>query len=175
MTFKLQTLAACGIAFAAFAISAPAWADPTAIGTFKDWSVYTNGSGKDKVCYVLSQPKDSSPKNVKRDPIFFLISTWPARHVVNEPSVVPGYTYKDESKVNVGVGSDKFEFFTSNDGDAGGAWMQNTADEKRLIDTMKRGADMAVTGTSTRGTLTRDTYSLGGISAALDKVAAICK
>ena len=50
-----------------------------------------------------------------------------------------------------------------------------TADEKKLIDAMKRGAEMSVTGTSSRGTLTRDNYSLAGISAALDKVAATCK
>jgi hypothetical protein len=44
-----------------------------------------------------------------------------------------------------------------------------------MIDAMKRGAEMSVTGTSSRGTLTRDNYSLSGISAALDKVAATCK
>ncbi len=173
---RFQLHAAGAFAIAALLLCAPARAqNTTAIGSFKDWSVYTAGSGKDKVCYALTQPKSSEPKKAKRDPIFFLIATWPQRHVINEPSVVPGYAYKDGSKVNVEVGSDKFEFFTANDGDAGGAWMQNTADEKRLMDSMKRGSDMSVTGTSARGTLTRDQYSLGGISAALDKVAATCK
>jgi len=107
--------------------------------------------------------------------VFFLISSWPGRKVQNEPSVVPGYQYKVGTKVQVQVGSDKFDLFIKNDGQAGGAWVENPADEKRLIDAMKRGADMSVTGTSSRGTLTRDNYSLSGISAALDKVAATCK
>ncbi len=158
-----------------FALAMPAGAEPTAIGTFKDWSVYSSGSGKDKVCYALAQPKSSEPKKVKRDPIFFLISTWPGRNVHDEPSVVPGYTYREGAKVGIEVGSDKFELFTKNEGDAGGAWMENADDEKRLIDAMQRGSGMFVTGTSARGTLTRDTYSLGGIKAALDKVAATCK
>ena len=116
-----------------------------------------------------------NPANTTRDSVFFLISSWPGRKVRNEPSVVPGYQYKVGTKVQVQVGSDKFELFTKNDGSAGGAWVENPADEKKLIDAMKRGAEMSVTGTSSRGTLTRDNYSLAGISAALDKVAATCK
>ena len=34
---------------------------------------------------------------------------------------------------------------------------------------------MSVTGTSARGTLTRDNYSLAGISAAIDKLTTDCK
>ena len=34
---------------------------------------------------------------------------------------------------------------------------------------------MSITGISSRGTLTRDNYSLAGISAALDKIDAACK
>jgi len=160
---------------AVIALAAPAFADPTAIGSFKDWSVYTSGSSKEKVCYALAQPKSSEPKKVKRDPIFFLISDFPGHNVKNEPSVVPGYAYKDGSKVTIEVGSDKFELFTKNDGDAGGAWLESPADEKRLIDSMQRGQAMYVTGTSARGTLTRDQYSLAGLSSALDKAAANCK
>ncbi len=171
---RLQPCAAGALALAIL-LCAPAQAEPTAIGSFKDWSVYASGSGKDKVCYVLAQPKSSEPKKAKRDPIFFLIASWPQRHVVNEPSVTPGYVFKEGAKVGIEVGSDKFEMFTKNDGDAGGAWMENAADEKRLIDGMQRGQTMFVTGTSARGTLTRDQYSLSGIKAALDKVAASCK
>ena len=174
MTFRSQLLAASVLTLAALFV-APARAEPTAIGSFRDWSVYTSGSGKDKVCYALAQPKSSAPKNVKRDPVFFLISTWSKRNIGNEPSVVPGYPYKEGGKAGVQVGSDKFEFFTKNDGKDGGAWMDSTADEKRLIDAMQRGQTMIVTGTSSRGTLTRDEYSLAGISAALDKVKATCK
>jgi hypothetical protein len=171
---RFQSCAAGALVFAVL-VCAPARAEPTAIGSFKDWSVYRTDNGKDKVCYALAQPKSSEPKKAKRDPIFFLISTWPGRNVRNEPSVVPGYTFKEGAKVNIEVGSDKFELFTKNDGDSGGAWMENAADEKLLIDTMQRGQTMFVTGTSARGTLTRDSYSLGGIKAALDKVAATCK
>ena len=56
-----------------------------------------------------------------------------------EPEIVPGYKYKDGSDVTAEVGSDKFSFFTKNDGEAGGAWVEAQADEARLVDAMKSG------------------------------------
>jgi len=44
------------------------------------------------------------------------------------------------------------------------------ADEARLIDAMKAASQATVTGTSKRGTMTRDTYSARRASDALDKV-----
>lgn len=148
---------------------------PALLGSFRDWFVYQTGKGANRLCYALSEPKEMDPKEAKRDPAFFLISTWPGRKVRNEPSVVPGYPFKDGATTDVQVGSDKFSFFTKNDGSAGGAWMQDPKDEKRLIDSMKRGADMDITGISSRGTMTHDSYSLAGISAALDKLDSSCK
>ncbi|HEY4264812.1 MAG TPA: invasion associated locus B family protein [Micropepsaceae bacterium] len=148
---------------------------PTLLESFRDWHVYQTGKGPNRLCYALSEPKQMDPKNVKRDSAFFLISTWPGRKVRNEPSVVPGYAYKDGTKTDVQVGSDKFSFFTKNDGSAGGAWLEDSKDEKKLIDAMKKGSGMNITGISSLGTMTHDTYSLAGISAALDKLDSSCK
>ena len=82
-------------------------------------------------------PNRAIRAKAKRDPIYFLISDWPGRKAKAEPEVVPGYQYKDGSMVTVQVGSDKFELFTKNDGDSGAAWVQDAADEGRLIDAMR--------------------------------------
>lgn len=161
---------------AAVCLALPAQAQaPSLAGSFSDWFVYTTGSGANRVCYALGQPRQMTPQGLNRDPAFFLISTFPGRKVSGEPSVVAGYPYKDGSRARIEVGSDKFDFFTKTDNGAGGAWLDSSAEEKRLIDTMKRGSQMSVTGTSARGTMTRDTYSLKGISAALDKMNQVCK
>ena len=165
----------CALAVLCAGAAAAAEEKPALLDSFRDWHVYSVGAGTDRLCYALSQPKQMNPANLARDSVFFLISSWPGRKVKSEPSVVPGYQYKVGSKVQVQVGADKFELFTKNDGPAGGAWLDNPADEKKLIDAMKRGAEMSITGTSLRGALTRDNYSLAGISAALDKVDATCK
>jgi hypothetical protein len=169
---------AVAVAFvaAAFAGSAaPAAEAPTLMGSFKAWFVYSVGADRTRVCYALARPANSTPKGARRDPIYIIISTWPARGIRNEPSVVPGYPYKDGSTVEISVGNDKFTLFTQNQGTNGGAWIKSSEDEARLIQAMKGGISMRVTGTSRRGTVTRDEYSLAGISAALDAIANACK
>jgi hypothetical protein len=153
-------------------------AEPTGAelaGTFRDWFVYKAGEGDSLVCYALSQPRSSDPANAQRGEIAFLVSSWPGSNKRNEPSIVPGYPYSEDATVRVQVSGEQFAFgLVRNEGDEGGAWMEDASQEARLITAMKEGANMVVTGTSARGTLTRDTYSLAGISAALESVEQGC-
>jgi uncharacterized protein YodC (DUF2158 family) len=58
--------------------------------------------------------------------------------------------------------------------DKDSAWIENPSQESDLITAMKGGTRMIVTGKSRRGTLTTDTYSLSGITAALDAMSKEC-
>jgi hypothetical protein len=169
---------ALGAMIAGSALSfAAAGADPsTLLGVSKSWSAYTSGNGSSRICYALAKPSSSDPKKAKRDPIYFIITDWPSRSpkAKSEPEAVPGYQYKDGSTASAQVGSDKFEMFTKNDDGAGAAWIRKRTDEVRLIDAMRRGQELVVTGTSKRGTETHDTYSLAGLSDALDKIHSSC-
>ena len=146
----------------------------TAFGTFKAWSTYETGAGDGRVCYALAKPTSTDPAKIKRDPAFVLINDWPARRAKAEPEIVPGFQYKDGSSVTVQLGSETVTFFTKNDGGTGGAWVEAQADEERLVNAMRTAPEMVVTGTSKRGTVVRDTYSLAGFGDALDKAQAAC-
>jgi invasion protein IalB len=61
--------------------------------------------------------------------------------------------------------------YTQNDG----AWVKNAAEEARLVEAMRKGADVTVRGESGRGTKTTDVFSLKGISQALDRTAQECR
>ena len=176
---KAKSFAALGVTLLLTLIGAGAGGAaetrPTLVGDFRDWHVYRLGAGAGRLCYALSEPKQMNPSGANRDQVSFLISTWPGRRVHNEPSVVPGYPYRPGSKVQVQVGTDRFDFFTRNEGTNGGAWAEVAADEARLVAALRRGSTMTVTGTSTRGTLTRDNYSLAGFSAALDRLDEECR
>jgi hypothetical protein len=88
---------------------------------------------------------------------------------------VPGYKFKEDSTVTAQIGKDqKFTFFTKNDSDDGTAWMQDVNDEAKLVDAMTRGANIVVSGTSQRGTQTKDTYALAGLEQALDRIHSTC-
>ena len=148
--------------------------DALLLGVSKNWSAYSTGTGSDKTCYAMSKPTASMPRRTKRDPIYFLITDWPARKTRSEPEAVPGYQYKDGSTVTATVGGASFDFFTQNDGGAGAAWIRKHADEVKLVEAMKNGQTLVVTGTSKRGTVTKDTYSLAGLGEMLDKIHQAC-
>ena len=150
--------------------TAPAFAqDVKLLQKYNDWSVYA-ATGSPKVCFAVSQPTSSTPKNVRRGPIYFYISDYPADKVVGEISVKMGYPFAAGGKATVTVGTDKFELFTKDEG----AFVEKTADEAKLIEAMKAGSSVKVQGRSARGTDTGDTYSLSGISGALERVAKEC-
>jgi invasion protein IalB len=149
-------------------------AAPQVLGTFQNWAAYSTQTGDSKVCYALSRPTASEPRKIRRDPPFFLINDWPGRKAKGEPEIVPGYQYKDGTDVTVEIGTNKFTLFTKNDGGAGGAWVEAQADEQRLVDAMKAASEAVVSGTSKRGTVVRDTYSLTGFGDALEKAHQAC-
>ena len=161
----------------AAAVLAPSFAfavQVMALGAFKGWSAYETGAGDGRVCYALAKPTATDPAKINRDPAFILINDWPARRAKAEPEIVPGFQYKDGSSVTAQLGGDTLTFFTTNDGGQGGAWIEAQADEERLVNAMKTAPEMVVTGTSKRGTVVRDTYSLAGFADALDKAQAAC-
>jgi len=152
--------------------TAPAVAEEqkvTLLEKYKDWAAYT-ASGSPKVCFVVSQPTDSSPKNVRRGPIYFYVSNYPEDKVTGEVSVKMGYPFAPGGKVTVTVDGKKFELFTKDEG----AFVEKTADEAKLVDAMKAGNSMKVQGRSSRGTNTSDAYSLSGISDAIARIDKEC-
>lgn len=158
--------------FALTATAAFAQGSATIVEQFKDWGAYVyNDPQRGKMCYAISQPKDMEPKNVNRDPVYFFVTTRPREGVREEVNVITGYPYKEGSKTSVQIGSDVFTLYTSGDG----AWLENAAEEARLVNAMRRGSSMVVKGTSRRGTLTVDTYSLSGITAATKKALETCR
>ena len=148
-------------------------AQPTLLGQYGDWGAYTASPGGKKVCFALGKPKTTKtdPAGRKRDPAYVFISSRPAEKVKNEVSIIIGYPFKPESDATAEIGSAKFAMYTQNDG----AWIKNVAEETRMVDAMRKGADLTVKGTSGRGTQSTDEYSLKGLSQALDKVEQECK
>ena len=159
---------------AALALTPTALAKPELLGEFGDWKAFKSADGGAVVCYALTQPKSTAPKGAKRDPIFFIVSNFPARQVKGEPSIVIGYQFKDGSKATVEVGGATYNFITVNSGTEGAAWLPDSPTEQKLIASMRDGSAMTIKGTSKRGTNTTDKYSLSGVSQALDRVNQEC-
>lgn len=165
---------ALALLFTAF-LAEPAQAQSSAqlVAEFGDWGTYTAAPGGKKVCFALAKPESSKtdPPNRPRDQAWLFVSTRPAEKVKEEVSVIFGYPLKADSDAMVEVGSTDFAMYTQNDG----AWVKNAAEEARLVDAMRKGAEITVRGVSTRGTKTTDVYSLKGVTQALERAAQECR
>jgi hypothetical protein len=148
-------------------------AEPTLIGQFGTWGAYTATPNGKRVCFALAKPASSktNPPNRPRDPAYAFVSTRPAEKVTNEVSVMIGYTLKPGSESTLEVGGASYAMYTQGDG----LWIKNAAEEERMVDAMRKAADVTVKGTSAKGTETTDTFSLKGLSQALDRLAQDCK
>ena len=146
---------------------------PTLLGQYGDWGAYTASPAGHKVCFALAKPKTTKtePTGRKRDPSYVFVASRPGENVRNEVSVIIGYPFKTSSDATAEVGTAKFAMYTQNDG----AWIKNIAEEARMVDAMRKGADLTVKGMSGKGATSTDQYSLKGLAQALDKIEQECK
>jgi hypothetical protein len=134
------------------------------------WSLYADTATPKAVCFIAAQPQAVEPLGANRGPIFFYISAWPKDGVKAEPSVKVGYPVAADKEMSVTVGTDTFKLFIK--GERG--FVSDPNEELKLVEALKKGSNAFVKAVSARGTATTDTYSLAGLSAALDKLAAAC-
>jgi hypothetical protein len=164
--------AAAKPAAAAAASSAPA-AGPggtSLLASFGDWGVYTAQSGRSKICYALSQPKERLPKNLSRDPAYVFVSFRPAENVRNEVALVMGYATKDSGAAEAAIGTTSYALLTK----ATNAWLKNPAEESQAIATMSKAQSLVVKAQSARGNSLTDRYSLSGFGPALERARKEC-
>ena len=169
----MRLVSACltaGVIF--FSISAFAQSAQTAklLQKFDNWQVFLHETPTEKVCFAATQPISMDPKTAKRDPVFFYLTTWAKDGVRNEISVKLGYTQKPDSTPMIIIGNEQFALYPKGDK----AFLHDPAQERKLLDAMKKGSTFMVKGTSQRGTATTDQYSLVGLSAAMTQLSTSC-
>ncbi|MCI5060902.1 MAG: invasion associated locus B family protein [Alphaproteobacteria bacterium] len=144
--------------------------EPRLLGTHGDWAAYGFTEGGNKVCYMASQPKTAVGNYTQRGDIFALITHRPAEKTRDVFSYITGYPYKPGSEVTIDIDGRKFKLFTQDDT----AWTPDAASDSALARAIQAGSKMIVKGTSKRGTLTTDTFSLKGSGKAYAMVSKEC-
>lgn len=146
------------------------WASPAAadfLGKFQDWEAHARTDKGAKVCYAASVPSKSEGKYTRRGDVFLLVSHRPGDKLIGFVSMEAGYSYGKTSKITARIGGASFPMFP--DGELAFAY-----EDPPLVEAMVRGQDMVVKGTSSRGTLTTDTFSLSGFTAAYKAASKAC-
>lgn len=169
--FRIAIAVAVVIAIQAGRGGLPASAqEPTHVDTHRDWHTYTFEENGNLVCYMASKPTREEGDYTQRGDVYMLVTHRPADSTRDVISVITGYTYGPDTEVSVAIGEKLFTLFTSENT----AWAPDEATDGNLVAAMKAGTSMIVKGTSNRGTLTTDTYSLLGFTAAYNEITRIC-
>ena len=147
-------------------------ASPQKIGDYNDWSAFSYQEGKNTVCYMASSPQKSEGKYTRRGEPYIVITHRPADKTFDVINFVAGYQYKNEAPIVVKIGKySTDDFFADNDK----AWTMNSTTDKKLVEEMKKGERLIIDGTSSKGTVTKDYYSLKGFTAAYRAISAKCR
>ena len=141
------------------------------LAKFNDWSAFAEGEGKNLACMAVSKPKKAEGNYSRRGDVFAIVTHLPGQNKWNEFSIVAGYNYQPNSNPDVTIGDMKFQLFTS----GSRAWSFSPSEDEKIVKFLKNSMKMKVVGTSSRGTITSDTYSLVGFSKAYQKINEACK
>ncbi|MFD1746072.1 invasion associated locus B family protein [Rhizobium helianthi] len=156
----------CALAISIALLSTAAMAaQPSRVQQFDAWGVYSYGSGSGKSCYILSVPVQQMPAGVNHGDNFFLVAPQAGKSNMM-PQTIMGYGLKAGSNITVSIGNDTFTMVPKENA----AWVRDPAREPALVAAMRGGSEMLVKATSARGTNTSYTYSLKGVTAALNAV-----
>ncbi|PIE14196.1 MAG: hypothetical protein CSA70_02865 [Rhodobacterales bacterium] len=168
--------AIAGAALALVATGAEAQQTSTnQVGAKTDWSVFEEKSPRE--CWAVSSPKetvntkDGRVVAVKRSDILLMAFYRPSAKVAGQVAFTGGYPFASGSTVNLNVDGKSFDLFTEGEW----AWPASPSDDSKIITALKRGSKAVLTGRSGRGTVTRDTFSLSGFTAAVEDAEKRCK
>lgn len=142
---------------------------PLLIGTFGKWSAYEMKENGKKVCYMLSHPSKQEGSFKKRGQVYAMITHRPAAKSFNVVSFHAGYAFASGANVDVKIGKDAYTMMTDKDA----AWTNNETDGA-IVNSIKKGETIVVSGKSSKGTATVDTYSLKGSTQAYHAISKAC-
>jgi hypothetical protein len=133
-----------------------------------DWRVLAHDGPEGRICFAVATPKSSDPPS---SGAHFYVSAWPKDGVRAEISVKTSVPLKPGAPASIAVDQTFFKAFSKGDR----AYVIDATDELKLLEAMKKSATVMVVAQSEQGVVSKDTYSLSGLSQALQAVSAGCK
>jgi len=130
------------------------------------WTLNKN----DDWCYIGSLPiKSDLPDTKKRGENYILVY----KIIGSDENIVQveaGYQYNLDEDIVVTIDNTSFKFYSTEDSSET-AWTNN---DEKVVYAMKKGLVLVLSGQSSRGTITNDTYTLKGFTSAINKLNKDC-
>ena len=158
------------ILFCLFIVSEASAQEIKKVGKFKDWETIVVTDGSKKLCFAQSKPVLQSPKKNPREARLF-ISFRPADKIKDEVSITSGYQYNAQNSITAKSGKNKIKFDVKKENFA---WIGDTGLERKMVNVMKKGSRIMITGYNQSGSQTIDHYSLMGFTKAYNTAKKSC-
>ena len=140
------------------------------IGTFKAWAAYSASEGAGAVCFAMSKPTDVSPLPDGYTQAYLYLTHRPSEKVTNELNLVAGFDFAPDQPATLSVGEQDFALFTQKDA----AWLLDSSQNDALAAALRKGSSVTISGTTARGILVSETFSLSGATAANKAIDSSC-
>ena len=176
MVSRIARTLACAALVVAGALPASAQETSTnQVATKTAWAVFEDTDPKE--CWAVSSPKetvntrDGRVVAVRRGDILLMAFYRPGADVEGQLAFTGGYPFAKGSTVNLDIDGTGYELFTEGEW----AWAASASDDTKIMTALKRGTNAVLTARSTRGTTTKDTFSLLGFTAAVEDAESRCQ
>ena len=172
MIKKLLLTVAFG--FTAITTSTIAQESSNRVAVETDWAVYQETNPKE--CWAVTVPKETvntkngKPVSVRRGDIFLYVFFRPEVSTQGQVAFTGGYPFAKGDPLKLEMDGERYELATEGEW----AWPLTPADDATIVAAMKRGNRAVITGRSGRGTVTKDTFSLLGFTAAVKEAEKRC-
>ena len=150
----------------------PAAAQAEELGNFGAWYAFTQGEGEQKLCYMIAAPIQSLGQIPNRGEVGMMVTHQMGGKVRDQVSVALGFEPHKTKYTRAKVDKSGNILMRVVDGDR--AWIRDAGTDRELITRMKGGDNLVVSGMSSSGAASQDTFSLDGFSKAYAAISLAC-
>lgn len=154
------------------ALLLPGAASAEDLGNFGGWYAFAQGEGNDKLCYMIAAPTVSLGEIPNRGEVGLIITHQMAGKVRDQVSVALGFAPHKTRYTKAKVDKSSNVLLRLVDGDR--VWIREASVDRQLVARMKGGANLVVTGMSSDGVASQDTFSLDGFTRAYAAISLAC-
>jgi hypothetical protein len=169
---RLKGRAAWFIAFAGFLAVTPALANaPMNLGAFAKWRALTVTTDGQRMCYAMSVPVAKQGNVADRGEAAAMVTHFPEIGALDQVSIVLGFEPAQNSPVIAKIGGFTF---TLEQIEADRAWVKGRANDRAMVQALRKSNQMVVTASTAKGLKIEDTYDLTGFTKAYQAMSKAC-
>ena len=142
------------------------------LGNFGAWYAFTQGEGTDKLCYMIAAPIQSLGQIPNRGEVGLIITHQMGGKVRDQVSVALGFEPHKSKFTKAKVDKTSNVLLRLVDGDR--VWIREASVDRQLVARMKKGDHLVVTGMTSDGVASQDTFPLDGFAKGYAEISKAC-